>query len=254
MTTLPSNLATGQSLGAGALCADHLSTVLRDADRTFRLEIAAFHMRPGTVVALSGPSGSGKTLVLELLGLLRRPNLPARFHFAQEGQADADLAGLWQGKGAALAATRGSLFGFVPQSGGLLPFLTVAENIALTQRIAGTEDPAWVDALMQRLNIAAVRNLRPGALSIGQRQRTAIARALAHRPAFIFADEPTAALDPDASEAVMQLFLDLAAETGCGVFLSSHDLELVLRHGLARLSMRVETDGTSVISRLEGGE
>lgn len=254
MTATPSVFGVMGRSAAGSVCADHLSTVLRDADRTFRLEIADFQMQPGTVVALSGPSGSGKTLVLELLGLLRRPDLPARFHFAREGRADTDLAGLWQGTGTALASTRGRLFGFVPQSGGLLPFLTVAENIGLTQRIAGTEDPTWVDGLMQRLNITAVRNLRPGALSIGQRQRTAVARALAHRPAFIFADEPTAALDPDASEAVMQLFLDLATETGCGVFLSSHDLDLVLRHGIPRLSMRVETVGTSVISRLEGGE
>lgn len=254
MTAMPSVLAERESSAAGLICADHLSTVLRDADRTFRLEINDFQMQPGTVVALSGPSGSGKTLVLELLGLLRRPDLPARFRCVRNGQADADLAGLWQGKGAALAATRGKLFGFVPQSGGLLPFLTVAENISLTQRIAGTVNPAWVETLMERLNIAAVRHLRPGALSIGQRQRTAIARALAHRPAFIFADEPTAALDPDASEAVMRLFLDLAAETGCGVFLSSHDLDLVLRHGIPRLSMRVATVGASVISRLEGGE
>lgn len=245
---------SGGASPVGALCADHLSTELRDADRAFRLEIRNFHMHPGTVVALSGPSGSGKTLVLELLGLLRRPALPARFRFLRDGRAESDLAGLWHGKGAELAATRGRLFGFVPQSGGLLPFLTVAENIRLTQRIARKEDPRGADALMERLNIAAVRGLRPGALSIGQRQRTAIARALAHRPAFIFADEPTAALDPDAAEIVMHLFLDLATETGCGVFLSSHDVDLVLRHNIPRLSMHLETNGTSVISRLEGGE
>ena len=79
-----------------------------------------------------------------------------------------------------------------------------------------------------------------------------IARALAHRPALILADEPTAALDPDASDTVMRLFLSLAHGTGCGVFLSSHDLDLVDRHGISRLSLVVETHGNRITSRLEG--
>ena len=243
---------TGTKRNGGSLQVDHVTTMMRDADRTFCLEIRNLHMEPGRVVALSGPSGSGKTLVLELLGLLRRPDQPAQFQFLQGRAKPIDLAALWRNSGSALAATRGSIFGFVPQSGGLLPFLTVAENISLTQRISGREDASWVTMLLERLGIAAVRDLRPGALSIGQRQRTAIARALAHRPAFIFADEPTAALDPDASEAVIRLFLDLAQENGCGVFLSSHDLDLVQRHEIPRLSMQIDSIGGAVTSRLEG--
>lgn len=243
---------TGPNKSNGSLQVDHVTTMLSDADRTFCLEIRNLRMEPGKVVALSGPSGSGKTLVLELLGLLRRPDHPAQFHFLQGRANPIDLAALWRSSGTALAATRGSIFGFVPQSGGLLPFLTVAENISLTQRIAGREDASWVAILLERLGIGAVRDLRPGALSIGQRQRTAIARALAHRPAFIFADEPTAALDPEASEAVIRLFLDLAQENGCGVFLSSHDLDLVVRHQIPRLSMQIDFNGGAVTSRLEG--
>jgi putative ABC transport system ATP-binding protein len=238
--------------GAPGLRADQLTTELRDADRVFRLDVSNLHLAPGTVVALGGPSGSGKTLLLELLGLLRRPNPPARFSFHSAGGKVTDLAHLWSGRSAELAATRGRLFGFVPQSGGLLPFLTVAENIRLTQRIAGREEPQWVDSLLETLGLASIRHLRPGALSIGQRQRTAIARALAHRPALILADEPTAALDPDASDTVMRLFLSLAHGTGCGVFLSSHDLDLVDRHGISRLSLVVETHGNRITSRLEG--
>lgn len=242
-----------QALPSGAtLEADILSTELTDGDRVFKLLVQNFRLEPGTVVALSGPSGSGKTLVLELLGLLRKPDQPAKFHFSKTGEPKIDIAKLWNGSGRNLAPTRGRVFGFVPQSGGLLPFLTVAENIRLTQRIAGRYDDVWVGQLLHRLGIEAVQGLRPGALSIGQRQRTAIARALAHKPAFVFADEPTAALDPEASEVVMQLFLELASENGCGVFLSSHDLDLVLRHGIPRFSLQLHTTGRSVVSLLEG--
>jgi len=72
-----------------------------------------------------------------------------------------------------------------------------------------------------------VAGLRPARLSIGQRQRVAVARALAHRPAVVIADEPTAALDPDAADTVLRLLLDLARETGCAVLLSSHDVARV---------------------------
>lgn len=238
--------------GAPGLFAEKLTTELRDSDRVFRLDVLNLHLAPGTVVALGGPSGSGKTLLLELLGLLRRPDPPSGFHFRASGGTETDLARLWSRRGADLAATRGRLFGFVPQSGGLLPFLTVADNIRLTQRIAERVEARWVESLLETLGLGAVRHLRPGALSIGQRQRTAIARALAHRPAFILADEPTAALDPEASETVMRLFLGLARDTGCGVFLSSHDLDLVDRHGISRLSLVVEGQGSRVTSRLEG--
>lgn len=238
--------------GAAGFWAERVTTELNGGDRAFRLEIRDFHMPPGAVLALGGPSGSGKTLVLELLGLLRRPGRNAHFLLRSADGRETGLAPLWDGPARHLAALRGRLFGFVPQSGGLLPFLTVAENIRLTQQIAGREDHVWLDHLLRRLGIGALSDLHPGALSIGQRQRTAVARALAHRPAYILADEPTAALDPDAAEAVMRLFLDLAQETGCGVFLSSHDVDLVARHGLQRLTLKLESHGNTVVSRLEG--
>ncbi len=230
----------------------HGQIALSDGDRAFRLQIDHLDLAPGQAVALTGVSGAGKTLVLEMLGLLRAPGAGTRYHLG-----DDDLAALWaQGpRGVDLARTRGRVFGFVPQSGGLMPFLNVAENIALSQRVNHCLDADWTGDLMDRLGLGDVAGLLPGALSIGQRQRTAIARALAHRPPFVIADEPTAALDPDSADTVLTLMLEVAAAQGSGVILSSHDVARIDRFGIKRLALRVETDADgTVISRLEAKE
>jgi len=231
---------------------------LSDGDRRFALVIDALTLAPGRAVALSGASGSGKTLLLELLGLLRPVPAGTRFTWtgaggAAESKGETDLAALWAGgaRSAALARMRGRLFGFVPQSGGLLSFLSIAENVALTQRAAGRVEPDRVAALLDRLGLAEVGDLRPAALSIGQRQRAAIARALAHRPPFVIADEPTAALDPEAADAVLALLLETARDEGCGVILSSHDRDRVARFGLDRLHLETRATEAGTESRLE---
>jgi putative ABC transport system ATP-binding protein len=228
---------------------------LGDAGRVFRLEVRHLDLEPGQAVALTGASGSGKTLVLELLGLLRAPGPGTRFDW-HDGKGTHDLAALWAKgpRSGALARRRGALFGFVPQTGGLMPFLNVAENIALPQRVNGRMDAPWVSDLIARLGLGDVAELLPGALSIGQRQRCAIARALAHRPPFVIADEPTAALDPNAADTVLALLLEVAADQGTGVILSSHDVARIGRFGIKRLALGVETgDDGQVTAQLEVG-
>jgi len=226
---------------------------LSDGDRAFRLEVDSLSLEAGRAVALTGASGSGKTLLLELLGLLRAPGAGTRFFLVQEG-VETDLAGLWAGgvRGAALAQARGRYFGFVPQTGGLMPFLTVAENVALPQRVNGVSDAGRCSELIERLGLGDVARLRPGALSIGQRQRCAIARALSHRPPFVIADEPTAALDPETADNVLSLLLETAEGQGAGVILSSHDIDRMQRFGIGRMALVTEAAGGAVISRLEG--
>lgn len=222
---------------------------LRDGDRAFRLEVDELTLDAGQAVALTGASGSGKTLLLELLGLLRAPGPGTAYRLGES-----DLAALWSHgpRAAALARGRGAHFGFVPQTGGLMPFLTVAENVALPQAIAGRRDAGRVAALIDRLGLGDVAALRPGALSIGQRQRTAIARALAHRPPFVIADEPTAALDPDSADRVLDLLLETARAEGSGVILSSHDIARMDRFAIPRRALGVTTEAGAVLSRLRG--
>ena len=227
---------------------------LTDRDRAFTLEIGALSLQSGQTIALTGASGSGKTLMLEVLGLLRKPADGTQFQFHSSTE-QIDLAEVWAlgVRSAKLAQCRGRMFGFVPQSGGLMPFLSVEENVALPQRIGGQIDHDWCRRLIGRLGLDDVGKLRPGALSIGQRQRTAIARALAHRPAFVIADEPTAALDPDSADQVLELLLEMAKDQECGVILSSHDLPRMRRFGIPRMELHVTSDNTgSVISRLGG--
>lgn len=127
---------------------------LHDGDHAFRLVADSFALQPGQTVALTGASGSGKTLFLELLGLLRSPEGGTEYTCSGENLID-----LWKDgpRSAALARRRGGLFGFVPQTGALMPFLTVAENIALTQNVTKRQDASWCTHLMDRARADIIR-------------------------------------------------------------------------------------------------
>jgi len=231
-----------------------LGVTLNDGDRSFRLVADGLRIAAGEVVAVTGESGTGKTLFLEVLGLLRRPDAGASCLLRLPGPAAAiDLFAGWNlpGQASLMARLRREVFGFVPQSGGLLPYLGLGANIALTQQLSGRRDPAYCARITAALGLAGREGQMPDALSIGERQRVAIARALAHRPPVVIADEPTAALDPGLSREVMTLFLDLAAAQGTTVILSTHDLGLTRDLGLRRLVCTIDGgDGRHVVSRL----
>ncbi|WP_425092552.1 ATP-binding cassette domain-containing protein [Tropicimonas sp. S265A] len=213
---------------------EDVAVTLSDGDRSFRISTGRLELGAGDIIGLSGGSGTGKTLLLEVLGLLRQPDPGGAFVLrAQDLSVDLHATG-----GASRAAElRGQFFGFVPQTGGLLPFLTVAENIALSQQIAGISDPQWITELTSRLGLTGLDRLTPSALSIGQRQRVSIARALAHRPVFVIADEPTAALDPEAAMAAMGLLIEAAERGGSGVIISSHDIGLLGQFAMRRVHL-----------------
>ncbi|MGW3650644.1 ABC transporter ATP-binding protein [Streptomyces sp. NPDC000878] len=177
----------------------------------------------GEVAAITGASGSGKSSLLYCLaGVLP----PARGRIRFEGRAFADL------DDEEISALRRERFGFVFQYGELLPELTVEENTALPLRLAGVRKrPALKAAaeVLDRLGIADLRERRPSQVSGGQSQRVAVARALVHRPAVVFADEPTGALDSANASAVLKEFLDLARSQGTAVLLVTHDPAVAAR-------------------------
>ena len=204
------------------------------ADRSFELVIDAIDVRAGEPLAFVGPSGCGKSTLIDLLAMTLKPDDADTFLLADpNGRAPIDIAALWRsGKQDRLGRLRARRFGYVIQTGGLLPFLSVRENIALPQKVLGAPDPGLVSELAQRLGIAEQLSAMPARLSVGQRQRVAIARALAHRPAIVLADEPTASLDPVNAGIVMELFVDLVERFGAALVLVTHDEELAARFGI----------------------
>ncbi len=214
-------------------------------DEEFRLSVPRVDIRAGEQIAVLGQSGCGKSTLLDLLAMTLEPTACGSFRFEPETGHQADIQEAWVKRRLDLmAGLRGRHIGYVLQTGGLLPFLTVRENIELPRRLCRLVQDDTVQILAERLQIAGQLRKLPAALSVGQRQRVAVARALAHQPTVILADEPTASLDPHTSAEVMELFVELAAQNGTTLVVASHEWEKTTALGLVRLHHeQVEGDG-----------
>ncbi len=169
----------------------------------------------GAFTAIMGPSGSGKSTLMHLLAGLDRPTSGSVV------LAGTELAGLGDKE---LTALRRDKVGFVFQSFNLLPVLSAEENILLPLSIAGRKpDQEWVDRLVDAIGLRERLAHRPAELSGGQQQRVAVARALASRPAVVFADEPTGNLDSKTSAEVMELLQRSVSEFGQTIVMVTHD-------------------------------
>ncbi len=188
-----------------------------------------FRLDDGEALALTGPSGSGKSTLLHLLGTLDRPTSGRIRLGGQEPHALPEPE---------LAAFRNRTIGFVFQDHHLLPQYSVLENVlvpawASPGRAAGVEERAR--QLLSRVGLSHRLDHRPAEISGGERQRTAVARALLHAPRLLLCDEPTGSLDRATAEAVGSLLLELHAEARNILVVVTHSLELA-----ARLPRRME--------------
>jgi putative ABC transport system ATP-binding protein len=169
----------------------------------------------GQFAAIMGPSGSGKSTLMHLLAGLDRPTAGS---VVVDGQ---ELANLDDG---ALTRLRRDKLGFVFQAFNLVPVLSAEENILLPLTLAGRKpDREWWDKLIDAVALRDRLTHRPAELSGGQQQRVAVARALVHRPAVVFADEPTGNLDSHASEEVLGLLRHAVDDFGQTVVMVTHD-------------------------------
>jgi len=169
----------------------------------------------GKLTAIMGPSGSGKSTLMHILAGLDRPS---------SGSVTLDGVELTTLNDAALTNLRREKVGFIFQSFNLLPVLNARENIELPLSIAGTEpDQTWLDTLIDTVGLRDRLTHRPSELSGGQQQRVAVARALASRPAVVFADEPTGNLDSKASHEVLNLLRQAVDQFGQTVIMVTHD-------------------------------
>lgn len=234
-----------------------LKNVLKARDAGYRLVIRDFSVDVGEHVAITGSSGCGKSTTLDILGMVLRPDSADTFHFTPYHEPTAqqiDIAALWaKNRTDTLTDIRRQFMGYVLQTGELFPFLTVEENILLTALVAGAERTTAkkkAEELLEELEIARLRHAMPATLSIGERQRTAIARALASEPRLLLADEPTAALDPGLSRTVMRLFLKIARERHTAVVMVSHDVALVHEFAFRETPLFVQKEGDRITAWL----
>ena len=183
------------------------------------LKDVTLRVERGEIVALLGPSGAGKSTLLTALALINPPT---------SGQIHIDGQLVMDGGRALvdLRAFRRQHLGFVFQKANLIPFLTARENVQVALEV--NDVPPRVarqrsTELLEYLGVLNRANNLPDALSGGEQQRVAVARALANKPSLILADEPTAALDSQRGRQVMELFAKVAHEQGAAVVVVTHD-------------------------------
>ncbi len=176
------------------------------------LEVAA-----GQSVALVGASGSGKSTLLNLVSAVDRPT---------SGRVEVCGIDLAVASEAHMLRLRRRCIGLVFQAFHLVPHLTVTENVALPLALDGKRDDERVAALLDRVGLGHRRRHYPSELSGGEQQRTALARALVHRPRVLVADEPTGNLDSRTGDAVLALIEELRREEHAALLLATHDEEI----------------------------
>ncbi|NDR56352.1 ABC transporter ATP-binding protein [Aliiruegeria sabulilitoris] len=205
----------------------------RDLTKTFQtadgklpvLNGVSLQLQSGETLALTGESGSGKSTLLHLLAALDAPD---------SGTIRLQGDDITKGNDASRAAVRRNRIGLVFQQFNLIPSLDIAANLAFQARLAGRHDADWCAALSERLGLSELLSRYPEQLSGGQQQRVAIGRALATRPPVLLADEPTGNLDEATADSVLEIMLDLVAETGAGLLMVTHSTRLA-----GRLSRRL---------------
>ncbi len=197
---------------------------LEDIHKSYgRLEVLrgiSLEIRSGQITSIVGPSGAGKTTLLQIMGTLDNPDSGRVLY------DDLDVTILSDKR---LSAFRNRHIGFVFQFHQLLPEFTALENVMLPALIGGSrraEAETRAAMLLDSLGVSERAHHKPAALSGGEKQRVAVARALVNNPDIVFADEPTGSLDSRNRDEMQQLFLDLRQRFGQGFVIVTHDPEL----------------------------
>lgn len=180
-------------------------------------------IRPSEITAIVGPSGAGKTTLLQIIGTLLKPD---------RGQLLIDGVNPFALSAQRQAHFRNRQIGFVFQFHQLLPEFTATENVAIPAMIAGMSKKQAIqeaEQMLSQLGLADRLKHRPAQLSGGEKQRTAVARALINRPSLILADEPSGSLDTQRKEELIELFLELRDQLGQTFLIVTHDADFAQR-------------------------
>jgi putative ABC transport system ATP-binding protein len=201
--------------------------VLRNVTKSYRepdgnrlpiLNIPQFQVADGEQVALVGHSGSGKTTLLHLISGIARPD---------SGEIVIDGIDIARRKEEFVDRVRAAKIGYVFQTFNLLPGFTALENVLLGMTFArGRRDRGRALHLLERVGLSHRLTHRPGALSVGEQQRVAVARALANKPSLLLADEPTANIDPRNQQKIVDLIRETCREENVSLVLVTHSLDV----------------------------
>jgi putative ABC transport system ATP-binding protein len=178
------------------------------------LKEVSFTLEPAEMVALMGPSGCGKSTALNLIGGIDRPD---------GGTLTVCGIDLNRASESDLVRLRRKRVGFVFQAFHLMPHLSVLENVSLPLALDGKRDEERVRYLLGRVGLSHRLMHYPSELSGGEQQRAAVARALAHRPSLVLADEPTGNLDSESGQSVLRVMIELREEEGTAFLVATHD-------------------------------
>jgi putative ABC transport system ATP-binding protein len=184
------------------------------------VSVDSFSMASADQIGMKGESGSGKTTFLNLIAGIVKPDAGSIII------DDTELTKLSESRRDRLRATT---LGCVYQSFNLLQGYTCLENVLIAMAFGAGQDRAFASLLLQRVGLSHRLDYYPRQLSVGQQQRVAVARALAHKPRLVLADEPTGNLDPANAIETLTLLRETCAEQGAALLLVSHDREILAR-------------------------
>lgn len=218
----------------------------------FNVCLPELSLNTGQVVVIQGDSGSGKSTLLEMIGMILKPDELDCYKLVLDN-SDIDIAKLIHRNDIdELAIIRARYLGFMLQTGGLLPFLTIQENIVLPLKLLQLPvDMSRFDYLVDKLNIAHLLSKYPKQLSIGERQRASFIRSIIHKPALLLADEPTSALDPYNANLLFDLIIEQAKQDNIAAMIVTHDWQRIASKGLFTLLAKLNSPQSSVFLPLQ---
>ncbi|MBW8885187.1 MAG: ABC transporter ATP-binding protein [Planctomycetia bacterium] len=189
-----------------------------DGSRLPILDIPKFEVASGEQMALVGKSGCGKTTLLHTIAGITR---------ADTGEINIDGIDIAKLSEAGVDKVRADRIGYVFQTFNLLPGFSAFENVLLGMTFArGRKDPQRAKQLLDRVGLSHRATHKPTALSVGEQQRVAVARALANKPSLLLADEPTANIDPRNQQKIVDLIRDTCREESVSLIIVTHSLEV----------------------------
>ena len=191
---------------------------LPDGQRLPVLDVERFEIGDSEQMVLIGESGGGKTTLLHCIAGIMTPD---------SGRIELDNIDLLKLSEAGRDRVRAAKIGYVFQTFNLLPGFTALENVRLGMTFSNRKpDPQRAVELLRRVGLGERLHHKPAALSVGQQQRVAVARALANRPSLLLADEPTANIDPTNQQMIIDLIRDNCADEGIALLIVTHSMTI----------------------------